>query len=70
MDYIYLLLTVCCAVLIFVHHDRDKKIRELQKRILYLELEEHRRFYEKRLKNNIDIIRSTKTNEFEDAIYF
>ena len=55
MDYVYILSIVCCGALFFVNRDNKRYIADLHTRVKNLELAEHWRHHNERLKNNIDI---------------
>ena len=55
MDYVYILSIVCCGALLFVNRDNKRYIADLHTRVKNLELAEHWRHHNERLKNNIDI---------------
>ena len=69
MDYVYILSIVCCGALFFVNRDNKRYIADLHTRVKYLELAEHRRHHEQRLKNNIDI-HSSEEIEICEGIFF
>ena len=69
MDYVYILSIVCCGALFFVNRDNKRYIADLHTRVKNLELAEHWRHHNERLKNNIDI-HSHEEIELCENIFF